>query len=279
MAGSVTSSDNPDDLCHSNCVWHPTWKVVQANLNVIPVHMDIPPHNLLLMYTYWYAHYTHNSGTCLGFHIPIRVCPHQFLTNLMYPHTSQGMSTLNRKGNLMPYRILSTHTQTFCPFFSITTSGWPVQPNQEKIVTYFVTLLGIMISTWMTSRRWTSARSRRSCAVYSPHFGHYSICYFPHRFPSTTYIFPSQYLVTPQPTSPPTTSRLQPVPLLPDTNDQTSLYAFQPSPCLPNDSSLCWQSSPLARMSTDHTFSFRKSFHVINVCHVIEVSAYSGGPC
>ena len=115
--------------------------------------------------------------------------------------------------------------------------------------------------------------------VYSPSFGCYSIHYFSHRFPLTPYIFPSQYLVTPQPTSPLATSRLQPVPLLPDTNDQTSLYAFQPSPCLPNNSSLCQQPSLLARMSTNHTFPFRKSFHVINVCRVIEVSAYSGGPC
>ena len=123
-----------------------------------------PPHDPLLTYAYWYTHPTHSSGTRLGFHVPIRVCPHQFLTNLMCPHTSQGMSTPNRKRNLVPYRILSTHIRTFRPFFSITTSGCPVRPSQEKIMTYFVTLSGVMTSTWTTSRRRTSARSRRSCA-------------------------------------------------------------------------------------------------------------------
>ena len=88
--------------------------------------------------------------------------------------------------------------------------------------------------------------------MYSPRFRRYSICYFPHRFPSTPYVFPDRYLVTSQLVSPLATSRLQPVPLLPHTC---------PSLHLPNNSSLCWQSSPLVRMSTDHTFPFGKSFH------------------
>ena len=50
--------------------------------------------------------------------------------------------------------------------------------------------------------------------LYSPRFGRYSIHYFPHRFPSTPYVFPDQYLITSQLVSPLATSRLQPVPLL-----------------------------------------------------------------
>ena len=41
-AGGVGSSENPDGLRRSERIRRPTWKVMQANLDAVPVHVDIP---------------------------------------------------------------------------------------------------------------------------------------------------------------------------------------------------------------------------------------------
>ena len=72
------------------------------------------------------------------------------------------------------------------------------------------------------------------------------LSWYPHLLPQDSNLFP--YFPIPVPTFP------------------TPFQQFLCLPAIP---------PPLARMSTDHTFPFRKSFHVINMCRIIEVSAYS----
>ena len=126
------------------------------------ISLNRQPHDPLLTSVYWSGHHTHKSETRSDFPVPTKASHRRFLTNLAHSRTSQDTPTPNNTENPAQYRTSSPHTQTFHLFSLITTSGRPARPSQETIVTYSVTWLRVMTSTKKTSRRQTSARSRRN---------------------------------------------------------------------------------------------------------------------
>ena len=179
--------------------------------------------------------------------------PHDKGVSSNHTHlASQASPFPPRQRSTRPHLLAMQWSSIKNIFFAITNVMWKPDPALYSCCVVSQCTAPISDTTWFTTFPIGFPHLPRlsPTSILSP------LSWYPHLLPHDSNLFP--YF---------------PIPVL------TFPMPSQSSLCLPAILPTCKDEHQSLMSLSDHTFPFRKLFHVINTCHIIEVSAYSGGPC